>query len=479
MLKYLIMALGLSTYTQATELFHVFSPPMGQRFLHIKSSPLKSKFQITGTLSPRFILLNGEKANTGFKKVKCRGLQDMKINGEGVKTESKLRRFFKEVTVPANRNYFNISYRKGHSCYLSKISVKKGIFNRPISRRIIQNESSNKDYLLKLSGDHTKGETLKVDQGDLTIKGGKSYYEVNLKEGINHITGTYANSFGRENVLNLPVELSYERYSKNSIVLSLEKSLEWDKQQVETDKEEIIIKGQANPNLDLYLNGDDIDVESDGSFEYELELEKKVTELNFTVRRGSESKTFKRVILFTQYRQRPPWYRPMKVTKGKYYFNFNLNQVYYAKSREVHDTRFQENLSPGLSIAKKWSEEHFYEFGFRFFNHRSYHEGNTWQEINDHYYFYAKKIFDRGGGLFYGLGVGYKFGDYTLYHYSSENTGDSFGTITLDASISYRMRISGKFYFHPRINYLLPVGVPKRAESWNLDVVPVRFGYEF
>lgn len=482
-MKFLLLFF-LTNFAYADEYIHFFSPPKGKRFLNISSNPLKSHFQVTGTLRPLFILINGEKVQTKFKKRQCLNTHELIINERPIKVESQIRRFFKEIVIDPKVNEFSIVYRKNKQCYSSKVKIKKGIFNRPISKRIIQDAGGERSYTLELKGDFQKGEVLKVDKGKLNIGENQAHYSVLLKEGKNSITGTYRPLFGSENVLNLPVFLEFESFNSDSFVLSLKNNYPWKSKEVIVDNDEVTIIGKANPDLDLFINGDEVAVNEKGDFIYEYDVDKLSQELNFKIKKGILEKRFSKVIKFPTKKIYPPWYRPRRIKKDKFYGVFSLNSIFWSKSRFVHDTRLQERLSPAFSIAKKWSDLHFYEFGVRFLDRISYFSDTRNFETYDQYYLTFKKLFESDHGLIYGAGLGLKFGKYTLHNFDtnlsqSTQENDSFQTFTLDFSVEKRFRLYKKFYLHPKLDYILPLGLPKRVETWIFEVLPLRFGYEF
>lgn len=125
-------------------------------------------------------------------------------------------------------------------------------------------------------------------------------YSAELKEGLNEISFLDLNS-SDSNPINIQIE-----YVVKSPLLEIEEPLQNSEIKVEVGKKdkEITVKGKTDPGVDIFVNGDKIVVNDDGSFETKIEISlgedkiivladngDKTTEEEITVKLTEETQT--------------------------------------------------------------------------------------------------------------------------------------------------------------------------------------------
>ncbi len=223
--------------------------------------------QISGSLSPLRVFINGQERTKELVPSACSPFA-VKFNGNEIETQGAPGIFYSEGIQTQEKN--ELTLRKGKNCSQLRFTLPLAFFEKGFyEEAYLDGKNSPTSWPIKLKGKKDPDVSIKLDQGILTDED----FSHTLSPGKNVVTGVLRDDKGKETPLNLKFFLEIKQFKKDGAGLKLNLK--------QTSPKEVLAIGQVNPEQELFLNEEKIDVEDDGSFEKEIPLSMGENNLEF------------------------------------------------------------------------------------------------------------------------------------------------------------------------------------------------------
>lgn len=372
-------------------------PLPGRILVRIQSDVISKRLQISGSLNPLRIFINGQERTSELVNGNCPEAGLVNFNNNPIETQGGPGVFYWEGIQVQEK--LSLSLKNKENCLVMESKIPLAFFERPYFEEVYLPEKNvPHSWDIKLEGEGVNGVSVTMDQGNLKINE-KWEFTHELKPGTNIVTGLLKDQSGKITPLLLKFHFTVESPKENEPGLLLNF--------LETSSPEVMqVSGKVNIGTKLLINGEETEVSEEQEFFIKRPLEFGENIFNFESVNSSGLKT-----KFTKIITRPKVIdKPWPILPLKSYIGVNPFHVHALKSIEsdlrVTDSSFTY-LVYGTHLGPNNDS---WEFFFRYVGETFIYPEQVNQTIvlKKHYGLGALRLFPWKKAVHFGFGLSYE-----------------------------------------------------------------------
>jgi hypothetical protein len=283
-----LVFIGLFLFeTSQGETVYLGAPPPGTMYVEARSVSSQITELIAGTTNPPRLSINGQ--SVALKSaMPSHPEKGVWVNGQEYPTQESVGRFFIQLeSTSLSQSELSIVISDGMGKeQVAHVPLNHFFLEAPIyEKQILPLKKGQKKFLITFSGRIEGAFELKVTGRVIKPdKEGRVEIPVTLTEGRNVLAVEFRRPGSSKRIINLPLIVTKTEFDPDRAVLNIE--------DVSEASHKLILKGLTNPGAGLKLNGNSVDVKSDGRFEAELITNQTKGVAKFDVLRPSGSTAY-------------------------------------------------------------------------------------------------------------------------------------------------------------------------------------------
>jgi hypothetical protein len=280
----LVISLLMPAIGRADLSVHLAAPPRGLTFVELKSEGALSPVLLAGTVTPPSLTMNGQSVSLKKRTEPFTQGPGLWINGRQYPTEDVMGRYFVQVgdseAAVESLDVLIVSPTEVHE---ARLFLNRIFLEAPFQQKLVlQNElSGTRTVPFLLTGTITGEFEIKVSGQTVKAKeNGIIEIPLKLPVGQKTITIELKRAGSSKRIINLPVTVLKAEYSEDEQVLSFETPSEIDGG--------LFFKGITNPGAVLKANGNNVAVDANGNFQWEMKSDQPQGKVQFEVQTSSK-----------------------------------------------------------------------------------------------------------------------------------------------------------------------------------------------